>query len=122
MKIDKAVEKMKKALFYVIAVIACIGLFVRCATSPSQGGRASGPVLGQASLLQQALNLLPALPVAGNNLKFIFGGETWIASNNGRDFLAGSFTSLDTPEGSVLLILKQTYITPAAANTGSQVD
>jgi len=76
------------------------------------GGASAVPQLGQPSLLQQQLNLLPAIPVAGNNLKFEFGGDTWIAKRNGRNFLAGSFSSEDTEEGNVKIILKQTHTYP----------
>jgi hypothetical protein len=66
------------------------------------------PQLGQPTLLQQALNRLPAIPVAGQTLKFDFGGEIWIAKLNGKGILAGSITQHDTNEGSIL-VLKQTH-------------
>jgi len=69
------------------------------------------PQLGEPTLLQQTLNLLPAIPIAGYNLKFVFGGETWIARLNGRDFLAGTFMSENTSEGSIIT-LKQTHTYP----------
>jgi len=71
------------------------------------------PVLGQPSLLQQGWNLLPAIPIAGNNLKFQFGGDTWIATVNGENFSAGTIKIEDTNDGSILT-LKQTHIWPGA--------
>jgi len=69
------------------------------------------PQLGEATVIQQALNRMPAIPIAGNNLQFTFGGDAWIAKLNGRDFLGGSFISEDTEEGSILT-LRQTHIYP----------
>ncbi|MCL2180019.1 MAG: hypothetical protein FWB83_02735 [Treponema sp.] len=69
------------------------------------------PVLGEANLLQQALNRLPAVAVAGNNLNFTFGGDVWIAMLNGRNFLAGAITMEETDEG-VMLSLSQTHVYP----------
>jgi len=66
------------------------------------------PQLGEQTLLQQLLNRLPAIPIAGNNLKFQFGGDTWTASLNGKNFLAGSLTMHNVGESSIL-ILKQTH-------------
>ena len=71
----------------------------------------SVPRLGEPNLLQTALNLLPAVPIAGNNLKIEFGGDTWIAKVNGRNFLAGSMTFQDM-DGSTVLTLKQTHLYP----------
>ncbi|MCL2800298.1 MAG: hypothetical protein FWD28_00885 [Treponema sp.] len=67
------------------------------------------PQLGAPTLQQVALNSLPAIPIAGNNLKFQFGGDTWIATRNGRNFLAGSFVTENTGDG-VLMTLTQTHI------------
>jgi len=75
-------------------------------------GCASGPVLGSPTPLQSILNALPAIPLAGNNLKFQFGGDTWIATNNGANFLAGTFNAEETYEGTILT-LKQTHIGPS---------
>jgi len=69
------------------------------------------PRLGQPTLLQQALNRMPAIPIVGNNLQFVFGGDTWIAKRNGRDFLAGTFMSEDTNEGAIIT-LAQTHAYP----------
>ena len=64
--------------------------------------------------LQKILNTLPAIPIAGNNLKFQFGGDTWISTLNGQNFIAGTFVSEDTDEGTVLT-LKQTHVGPSGA-------
>jgi hypothetical protein len=72
-------------------------------------GCASGPKLGSPTPLQQALNALPEVTVAGKNLKFEFGGDAWIAKVDGKNFMAGTFTSEDTANGSILT-LKQTHI------------
>jgi len=68
----------------------------------------SDPRPGIPVSLTHTLNRLPAVPVAGNNLKFEFGTGIWIAKVNGRNFLEGTITAQDTEEG-VLLILKQTH-------------
>ena len=81
---------------------------------------AQEPTLGAPSVLQQALNRLPAVPIAGKSLKFEMGGETWIAKINGRNFLAGSMITQDTGEGS-LITLSQTHVyaaIPGVANVG----
>jgi len=72
------------------------------------------PRLGEQTLLQQILNRLPAIPIAGNNLKFQFGGDTWIASLNGKNFLAGILTIINV-DGSSIIILKQTHTFAALA-------
>ena len=60
------------------------------------------------TLFLLALNQLPDVTIAGRNLKFIFGDDTWTAKYNGRDFLYGTFTFQITEETFVLL-LKQTH-------------
>jgi len=72
-------------------------------------GWTEDPQLGTPTLLQQALNLLPAVPVVGKNLKFEFGGNTWIAKVDGRNFMAGSMILQDTNEGNIIT-LNQTHI------------
>jgi len=72
-------------------------------------GCASGPKLGQPTDLQRLLNALPEIQVAGKSLKFEFGGDTWIARVSGKNFLAGTFTSEDSADGSILT-LKQTHV------------
>jgi hypothetical protein len=69
--------------------------------------------LGPPTPLQVILNTLPAIPIAGNNLKFQFGGDSWIATINGENFLMGTIELEDTDDGS-LLTLKQTHIWPGA--------
>jgi len=69
------------------------------------------PILGEVTYLQHALNDLPAVPIGRNNLKFRFGGDVWIATNNGRNFLAGTISMEATNEG-FILILTQTHIYP----------
>jgi len=46
--------------------------------------------LGTPTPLQQILNAFPAIPVIGKNIKFEFGGDTWIAKINGENFLVGN--------------------------------
>ena len=41
------------------------------------------------TILQQALNLLPAVPIGGKNLKFDFAGDNWTAKISGQNFLSG---------------------------------
>jgi hypothetical protein len=67
----------------------------------------------QASL-QNILNGLPAIPIAGNNLKFQFSGADWTALLNGDNFWAGTIELEDTDGGSILS-LKQTHMWPGAA-------
>jgi len=74
---------------------------------------ADGPALGTATPLQNVLNAMPAIPIAGNNLKFQFGGDIWIATVNGENFSAGTIVVEDTDTGSILT-LKQTHIWPGA--------
>jgi hypothetical protein len=64
--------------------------------------------MGSPTPLQIVLNSMPAVPIAGNTLKFEFGGDTWISKLNGENFSAGSVEILDTDEGSILT-LKQTH-------------
>jgi hypothetical protein len=66
---------------------------------------------GEPTLLQQALNLMPAIPIAGNNLKFEFRGGAWIARVNGENFSAGTIDFKTTTEGGILT-LRQTHIWP----------
>ena len=70
---------------------------------------ASGPKLGRPTPLQTSLNALPAVSVAGKNLKFEFGGDAWIAKVDGKEFSGGTYVSEDTDEGSTLT-LKQTHV------------
>lgn len=71
------------------------------------------PQLGEPNLLQMALNRLPAIPIAGNNLKFQFGGDVWVATVNGENFSTGTIEVEDTIDGSIFT-LRQTHIWPGA--------
>jgi len=68
---------------------------------------------GDITLLQQVLNRMPAIRIAGNNLKFEFTGETWIARVNGENFSAGIIEYEETSQGAILT-LKQTHIWPGS--------
>jgi hypothetical protein len=92
-------------------------------SSPSTGqgtGQADGAgssnvqQLGTQTPLQIILNALPAIPIAGNTLKFQFGGDNWIATVNGENFSTGTI-ELETTGDGVMLILKQTHIWPGTA-------
>jgi len=85
-------------------------LFNGCATF---SGTQSDPLLKEPSLLQTALNKLPEIPIAGRNLKFQFGGDVWIATLGGRNFLAGSVNTYETSSG-IYMVLAQTHIYPPA--------
>ena len=63
--------------------------------------------------LQTILNALPAIPIAGNDLKFIFDSDKWTATVNGENFSAGTIELEDTENGAILT-LKQTHIWPGA--------
>ena len=83
----------------------------------------SVPRPGVPAVLQPVLNSLPAISIAGNSLKFEFSGENWLAKVNGRNFLEGTITSVNTEEGSILT-LKQThtYVAGRRVNTpGSDI-
>jgi len=71
-------------------------------------GCASEPKLGSPTTLQYTLNAMPEISIAGKSLKFEFGGNTWIAQVNGENYIAGTFKSEDTGDGSILT-LKQTH-------------
>ncbi|MCL2277303.1 MAG: porin family protein [Treponema sp.] len=89
-------------------LIVSVGIFFSgCASNPV-------PKLGQPTLLQIALNKLPSIPMAGNNLDFEFGGDAWVARVGGRNFLTGTLVTQDIGE-STFLLLKQTHIFPPAS-------
>jgi hypothetical protein len=92
-------NRIYSTLFLVLLLAAAFVVF----------GCASGPKLGPPNTLQQLLNSLDEISVAGKNLKFEFGGDVWIAKVDGKDFLAGTLQIKDTPEGSTLT-LKQTHV------------
>lgn len=81
--------------------------------SPSQPGMPASLQSGAPTLLQQTLNRLPAIPIAGNNLKFEFHGDTWTAKVNGENFSAGTIEYEANEKGGILT-LKQTHIWPGA--------
>ena len=82
-------------------------LFLLCGTIPVFS---QVPQLGPPNLLQQALNLLPAIPIPGvGSVNFAFGGDAWMAKLNGKGILAGTITLHNTDEGNII-ILKQTHI------------
>jgi len=60
------------------------------------------PVLAQPTEFQALLNVLPPIRVSGTELKFSFGGESWIATLNGRNMIGGSFSTEELEEGIVL--------------------
>ena len=68
---------------------------------------------GDTTLLQQLLNRLPAVRIAGNNMKFEFRGEAWTATVNGENFSAGTIEFEASAYGGILT-LKQTHIWPGA--------
>jgi hypothetical protein len=72
---------------------------------------AAGLPGGDISSLQAALNRLPAIPIAGKTLKFIFSGETWRAQVNGADTLSGTLTfqAAEAAEGGGVITLKPTH-------------
>jgi hypothetical protein len=92
---------------------------INAVPSAGQGG---GQQQGAQTLLQttlqttllNTLNTLPAITIAGNSLKFQFGGDSWTALLNGENFFAGTVEVEDTADGSILN-LKQTHMWPAAA-------
>jgi hypothetical protein len=93
-------KKNGKSIFILVLVLAITFVVMGCA---------SGPKLGEPTELQQLLNELPEVPVAGKSVKFEFGGEGWISRVDGKEFLAGTFASEDTADGSILT-LTQTHI------------
>jgi len=72
-----------------------------------------GLTTGLTAILQNVLNSLPAIPIAGNNLKFVFSGDTWTAKVNGENFSAGTI-DFETTEDGGIMTLKQTHIWPGA--------
>jgi hypothetical protein len=89
-----------KACFFVVLVLSFTNIMIGCASAPK---------LDTPTQLQQVLNRLPEIPVAGKNVKFEFGGDVWISKVNGKEFLAGTFKSEENAGGSILT-LTQTHI------------
>jgi hypothetical protein len=99
-----AVTNGKKHFIKVFSLALLLLLFFAAAPVFSQA-----PKLGQPTILQQALNIMPAVPIpAVGSLKFEFGGDIWMAKLGGQNLLAGTMTVQDTPDGSIL-VLKQTH-------------
>ena len=76
-------------------------------------GSVAGPQPGISAPLQIILNAMPAIPIAGNNLKFLFSDGGWTTTVNGENFSAGTIEREDTNNG-FMLTLKQTHIWPGA--------
>lgn len=92
-------RQINSGIFWIFALSICFVMI----------GCASGPNLGSPTPLQRLLNQLPEIEVAGKDLKFEFGGDTWIARVDGKNYMAGTFTSENTNDG-VILTLKPTHI------------
>ena len=104
-------NRINSAVFLVLALSISFVLF----------GCASGPKLGTPSPLQQVLNALPEVPVAGKNLKFEFGGNTWIAKVDGKNFSAGSFKFVEIAGGTMTLKPTHLYSTQQKPGIGGDV-
>ena len=78
------------------------------ASTPRQGtsqqGVSNSAQSGAPASLQQILNGMPAIPIAGNNLKFEFNGETWISKVNGENFSMGTIEFEANAEGGILTL------------------
>jgi len=94
----------KKVLWIALAAAAIFPVYAQQLSTPTD--------------LQRELNDLPPIPIAGKNLKFTFGGTTWIATVNGENVMAGTIDAVDI-EGGTILTLKQTHIWGAAAVGGA---
>jgi len=81
-------------------------------TSGTSGSQAISGVL--TAQLQNILNTMPAITIAGNSLKFQFNGDKWTTLLNGENFSTGTIEFETTATGAILT-LKQTHIWPAAA-------
>jgi len=96
---------LNKRIFYHFFTVVSLFLFLFVAAPVFS----QAPQLGQPSLLQQTLNILPAVPVPGvGSVNFQFGGKVWMAKLNGQNLLAGTIEEYETNEGSIL-VLKQTH-------------
>jgi hypothetical protein len=60
--------------------------------------------LGTPTPLQQNINAIPAIPLFGKNIKFEFGGDSWIAKVNGNNFMAGDCKFDETSNGYILTL------------------
>jgi hypothetical protein len=100
-KLEVSNMKQNKFLLLVVFVTLATMLVVSCGSAD--------PVLGDPTDLQKILNELPEVSLAGKQVKIQFGGEIWIARESGKNVLAGTFTSVDTEDGSDIT-LSQTHI------------
>jgi len=101
----KSAAPSNKYSFYRVFTLMSIFLLL-CGAAPVFS---QNPQLGAPTLLQQTLNILPAVPIPSvGSLKFQFGGDVWIATLNGQNLLAGTMEIHETNEGNILL-LKQTH-------------
>jgi hypothetical protein len=91
-------KKLSSVFFPALALAAAFLMF----------GCASAPKLGTADELQNLLNKLPEVSIAGKNVKMQFGGDVWISMVDGKEFLAGTLTFVNNTDTSTLT-LKQTH-------------
>jgi hypothetical protein len=109
----KTAGKTAKLFGRVFALAPLFLLFFVAAPVFSQA-----PKLGKPTTLQAALNLMPAVPVSGQTLKFEFGGDIWIAKLNGKNLLAGTVVTQDTKDGNVMVLTQtHTYVGVAWVKT-----
>jgi len=101
-------KKWINSAFYGVLAMFITFVMAGCA-SMSMPEAPTGPVLGVPTPLQETLNAMPEVSVAGKKLKFTFGGDTWISKVDGKDFSAGTFKSEDTAKGSIIT-LQQTHV------------
>jgi len=83
------------------------------------------PKQGIPPALQTVLNSMPAIPIVGNRLKFIFNDDKWTSTLNGESFSAGTIVYEETDTGGKLT-LQQTHIWPgtvgkAAGKTAGRI-
>lgn len=62
--------------------------------------------LGTQTPFQHTINAIPAIPIPliGENIKFEFGGDNWIANLNEENFIAGSYKIEESAAGHVLTL------------------
>jgi len=98
-------------LIFVI-VLACS--MISCASGGGGGSegadRTGPPVLGEPNELQARLNRMQNVTIAGNSIKLMFGGNSWIGQLNGNDFMGGSFILVEESENSGRLTISQTHL------------
>ncbi|MDR0290597.1 MAG: hypothetical protein LBI06_06655, partial [Treponema sp.] len=100
--------------FWIFIVVFFVGgLFAANAQDFTDGAGSYGGTGIIEESVQALLNAMPAIPIAGNNLKFEFRGRNWTATVNGENFSAGT-VELEETEGGYMLTLQQTHIWPGA--------